>query len=326
MKAFFARINFNIIRREVTDVFLFFLSFIKKHKGAIIILSCCFGIVYCFYRFYINNKIPHRTIGIQLDSNGYVDSSYCYVEINVDYKEKKDSLKKYNKIYIKHNNQRKGKFSYTMQEQRKYFLRNPILKKYEDVLNKLPLDSLYSVYTIKYRCGSNAGKIVSVVDGIKRGNGGAFSFVSPIILKGDDMDNYAYGEGFALLPNNSGDIQFSFSTNSDNDYPMIFTPWDISQTNMHLILNTNYIKCEKICIDYNGAVDFSDMFPTPDIINVNSIVFTNPHKIAYIQKEGLKFHADFIELKNIAQLRNYILTAILSITISILCSIVINKN
>ena len=98
--------------------------------------------------------------------------------------------------------------------------------------------------------------------------------------------------------------------------PMTTPRWgrleDISQSYVNLKLNSCTIDSIQLTIDFVGVTEFSRMNPEPDIVNMNSIVFTDPVKLYKIRNHGLQFHAKFVELQNFQQIRVFSVTAIMS--------------
>ena len=66
----------------------------------------------------------------------------------------------------------------------------------------------------------------------------------------------------------------------------------------------------KIKIDFGGAVDFSEINPTPDRIDYSSIYFTDKDKINQISHKGLKFYCESLETKNVQEIRIFLLSTI----------------
>lgn len=79
-------------------------------------------------------------------------------------------------------------------------------------------------------------------------------------------------------------------------------------------------KCKRLKFEYLDIVNFSQMYPMPDKITATSCEFTDIAKIREISMNGLTFHVDFVNNKNLLELRNLIITAILSLMIGILCN------
>ena len=76
-------------------------------------------------------------------------------------------------------------------------------------------------------------------------------------------------------------------------------------------------------IDCTGATDFSEMYPQPDLTTMSSIIFTDEEKIRIIKRNGLKFHAEFKELKNKQNARVFVLSAVMSALIALFVTFLI---
>lgn len=79
---------------------------------------------------------------------------------------------------------------------------------------------------------------------------------------------------------------------------------------------------ENLKFTYCGPTEFSAMKPTPDIVTVNSIEFTDSMKLVQIAHNGLTFHTKFPDMENKQQARTFALTTILTLLITILLKIV----
>ena len=112
-----------------------------------------------------------------------------------------------------------------------------------------------------------------------------------------------------------------FYTTLMNAKPEYFSHWDISQSNYNLRFISHNIKCKSIKYDFIGPVKFSDMYPEPDIKTIHSIEFTDSSTITQIMKDGLRFHVDFIDLKEMASTRLFVLTAFLSLVVSLFATL-----
>lgn len=77
-------------------------------------------------------------------------------------------------------------------------------------------------------------------------------------------------------------------------------------------LNMNSLR-----INFIGATDFSVMNPIPDSCDYNSIVFTDSVKLSQIKSNGIIFHTKFPDMENLQQTRNFVITLILSLLISL---------
>lgn len=102
-----------------------------------------------------------------------------------------------------------------------------------------------------------------------------------------------------------------------NEQPKPFSYWDITQANFFIEVECDNISCDTLSIDFLGATSFSAMNPMPDKTTYSSIEFTNPASINEIKKNGLRFHADFIQMKELSARRSLFLSSVLSLLLSL---------
>jgi hypothetical protein len=72
----------------------------------------------------------------------------------------------------------------------------------------------------------------------------------------------------------------------------------------------------KLSFDFIGNAVFSEMYPHPDEKDMSSITFTDTEKVKYIIHNGLLFHVELSDNKNIQTARIFFLTTILSMLIA----------
>lgn len=117
------------------------------------------------------------------------------------------------------------------------------------------------------------------------------------------------------------DIDRTFDYSMKENSNFFFRPgWlnccDISQGYYRFSLKPSAIDEVKLEINFIGATTFSQMYPEPDVITMNSIVFRDQEKVKIIKRNGLEFHASFNEMVNRQNVRNFFLTTILSLLIA----------
>jgi hypothetical protein len=106
-----------------------------------------------------------------------------------------------------------------------------------------------------------------------------------------------------------------------------YSPIDISQVYVNFKVTTlqnhkpiaNNPKLETISsltFDFVGNTVFSEMSPSPDEINMHQIIFTDSTKIADIRENGIIFHADLTDNKNVQTARMFLVTTILSFLVA----------
>ena len=112
----------------------------------------------------------------------------------------------------------------------------------------------------------------------------------------------------------------TFNTNLINGKPEMKSSWDITQANYNISFVCENISCDTISIEFYGATIFSNMYPEPDKITMSGVEFTSSEKVDEIIKNGLRFHTEFLELKEMAAIRVFILTALLSLFIALIAN------
>ncbi|MDE6795866.1 MAG: hypothetical protein K2J63_11265, partial [Muribaculaceae bacterium] len=162
--------------------------------------------------------------------------------------------------------------------------------------------------------------------GVLNSNDSVLSYIENPKLFSDSLGTYASGSGILgfCKGKGGGDLQLNMSLL--NSHPTLLSPWNVEQSNYAIRFNTNHIKCDTISIEFRGATDFSNMYPTPDKTTVSSIEFYDSEKILEIAKNGLRFHTDFIELKEMGARRTFMLSGFVSLLISLLASIILRRS
>lgn len=108
------------------------------------------------------------------------------------------------------------------------------------------------------------------------------------------------------------DIFSYFSGGLPMETPAPLRLEDISQAYFNIKLKTLTVDSLILKIDFVGATEFSKMIPEPDTIGMGCIVYNDPLKIYRIRTNGLQFHARFLELENIQQIRVFTVTSIMA--------------
>ena len=143
--------------------------------------------------------------------------------------------------------------------------------------------------------------------------------------------NSARFRDYRFIPDQDSILyQSRFMTRNNFRKPDLFTTAeDVSQAVEVLWVDNsrngnfnNNIK--KITYDYNGPVEFSDMNPVPDYIDISSLYYTDSLKIQAIEKNGLKFHVKFPDMENLQIIRMWVVTLLLSGFLGLLLKIVYN--
>ena len=87
--------------------------------------------------------------------------------------------------------------------------------------------------------------------------------------------------------------------------------FNISQSYFNINLKCESVDSVILIFDFVGSTDFSQMIPKPDIIDMSSITFSDPKKIAQIKENGLTFHAHFKEKDGLQTIRLFAATALM---------------
>ena len=115
--------------------------------------------------------------------------------------------------------------------------------------------------------------------------------------------------------------EFHMPTSSALTSYSIFNYHDISQSNYLIRLDLpSYKNGDALKINFGGATEFSPMYPTPDRIEMSSIIYTDTEKLKIISEQGLRFNAKFKELENLQMIRLFFITTILGFLIGLFFS------
>ena len=124
-------------------------------------------------------------------------------------------------------------------------------------------------------------------------------------------------------------LGLTFSISTFNRRPSIYTLRDISQCVYTYKINTDAESAKRIEFDFLGAVNLSNMYPTPDKTTMTGMEFTDSVKLKEILDNGLTFHASFPQAQNLQTIRVSVLSLFLpllfSLSISLLFKLVRDK-
>lgn len=296
--------------------------FMKHKRSTLQLLFFSFVIAFCITAYYYCNRIPNREIEVCLREYGDIDSTLCAIFINMDYGGAQDpDTIKGNLVYVKtyvsplanplfpktNRDQR-----FMLSEKGKY---RQLARIFKDSLN-----DTYAMVSIAYKCYSNINHLGTKGGEANINKDRCMLYMQKPQKKQDEHGVYVTGGGQVLFPNTpTPEGKFIFSTNIDNFTQSFLYPWDISQTNIKYRMQVAD-KCKILKFEYHDIVNFSQMYPMPDKITATSCEFTDIDKIREIGMKGLTFHVDFVNNKNLLELRNLIITAVLSLMIGILCN------
>lgn len=180
-------------------------------------------------------------------------------------------------------------------------------------------------YLLDYQCHTNINSIPYNDDkyaGQMIPKNHTVSYIEYPALTNDSTGTHAIGSGILAFDEYAGSGEMKFFTNLLNLSPSTKSLWDITQANYDIKFECTNIICDTISIEFVGATYFSDMYPSPDKITISSIEFTDLNSIKEIQKNGIRFHTEFIQMKEMSSRRNFVLTAVLSLFISFIASVI----
>ena len=280
-------------------------------------------ITYACLCLYISwSHIPERNITAEVSALGYCsDSSYCNFRINIDavgMSEQHKSNMYDNYVEIRNHT------LYTRRIELPdsfYQIFKPICLANEEYLVKMK-----SFYSLNYDCGTTMpAKLPKEQEKetlYTYCSNLTFSYASNPKWKENGTEKVAYGNGLIAFTDTYGSGSLRFKANLFNQVPRLWSRWDITQSNVSLYIKCNNIRCDTISLEFFGASHFSEMCPRPDYINMSRIEFTDSMKIKEIISKGLRFHVEFIQLREMAATRTIILTSILSLALSLIGSII----
>lgn len=93
--------------------------------------------------------------------------------------------------------------------------------------------------------------------------------------------------------------------------PNILSIWDISQSYYKFKVKSITVDSMNIKIDFNGASEFSRIYPEPDEIGLSYISYSNPNKISLLRQDGIEFLVKFKDLEGYQQIRLFAMTGIM---------------
>lgn len=75
----------------------------------------------------------------------------------------------------------------------------------------------------------------------------------------------------------------------------------------------HFTDVRRIRFNFGGPTTFSPMTPVPDAVTMSGFEFTDSLKVEEIKHNGLVFHARFLQLENIQNVRVFVLTTLISV-------------
>lgn len=290
----------------------------------LLLLGLLFFFVWLCFQIYPKwNEIPNQTIKANMIAFGDIsDSSCCNFEININagsvhnVRKDKDST---NRMIIWHRS--KNPVRYNSDVNLLHILKDDSTK------HRDKLSNMHSFYVLDYQCSTTINARHSHSDSHHQYDSLSFSYIyKPLPCNESSSISYS-GRGFVAFTKSiykeqelCGKGDLSFNTNLINSKPEMKSLWDITQANYNIYIACENISCDTISIDFYGATIFSNMYPNPDKTTMSGIEFTSPDKVNEIIKNGLRFHAEFLELKEMAAMRIFVLTSLLSLFIALIAN------
>ena len=285
---------------------------------------------YIYFGFQIFSKwnyIPHQCIKANLTAMGVVsDSSSCHFRIRINAGRKQDEINNNefcNSIYIDHRTDYSRQIHIDETFYRKF---TNIAKAYRCAKEKMQ-----SFYVLDYCCSTTIDiKGCHSDASIPKFGTQYVSYIDAPVWEKRAGKSIFSGNGFVAFANYTPSSDYvvigkgglEFNTDITNLAPNYNSPWDITQSTYEISFSCKDIRCDTISIEFYGATLFSDMYPKPDKTTMCSIEFTSYCKIQEIMNNGLYFHTEFIELKELAAMRMFILTALISAIIAFLINVI----
>lgn len=298
-----------------------------------------FGVTSCgiIELFEVMNKVPNRRIEMEIDKEGDSELSLCKIVVNANFEKNitgdelfnsKSNMEEIcNVVYINHHNASNGIPLYKRERSGLLLIGYPNhIENYDILRKKFPSQykSLYTAYSVRYKVGIKDDSIRPEEEKVDSTNG-TYNYISKAHYCEDDEGLFVDGIHMVAFKNCSGADTLYFANQNNNTKQNFLSPWDVSQSSYRLKINTTRIQCEKIIIDFHQPVNFSVMYPVPDKITAKSIEFTSQEKINKLGNIGLFFHVEFVDTRTMQDVRNFILTAIMSIVVAFFCSYIIEN-
>ena len=123
------------------------------------------------------------------------------------------------------------------------------------------------------------------------------------------------------VPHTTDSITFLqlFSNDSLVNYIDYFTASDISQRIFRVSFFSD-IPLKSLHITFDEPIYISELYPNPDMVTMNQILYTDRKKLDYLRTRSLTFHAKLPTFENKQLLRSLVLTTILTAVFSLFCT------
>lgn len=103
------------------------------------------------------------------------------------------------------------------------------------------------------------------------------------------------------------------------NYVDYFTSSDMSQRVFSVSFFSEIPLCN-LSITFDEPINISNIYPMPDTLSMNQIIYTDRKKLDYLRTRALTFHAKLPTYENKQLLRSLILTTILTAVFSLFCT------
>lgn len=120
---------------------------------------------------------------------------------------------------------------------------------------------------------------------------------------------------------NNSDIFFKQMLICPNRYyaPKFTSAYDVSKLNLKLVLEGDSLR--DFTLGFRSPVEFSDTYPAPDKVHTSYIEYMDAAKIETIKENGLNIFVKFPECESLQESRNYILSAIITLFLTLTATI-----
>ena len=298
----------NNLRKALFHLLIFFFLF----------CALCSGIYFCFQKYVAWGKIPYHHISAKLKAEGLISKdSHSSFNLVVDVGDNYglsnvDSSRKTTLISV-HN----GTKEYEFFPENELYTGN-CRYVYFNYSNKF--EHKYSFYFLEYQYESNIPGAIKENEkaGMCVSDEYTLSYIEYPHGVADKNGVHFKTNGLLAFAPYECIGSFDVVCGILNEKPKTLSNWDITQANFNIEVACENISCDTLSMDFIGATSFSAMNPMPDKTTYSSIEFTNPTSINEIMKNGLQFHADFIQMKELSARRSVLLSAALSLLISLL--------
>lgn len=101
--------------------------------------------------------------------------------------------------------------------------------------------------------------------------------------------------------------------------PKFYSAYDVSKLNLKVYFSGDSLN--EFTLGFRSPADFSEIHPDPDYKDCLSITFTDKEKLNYIKENGLRLFVTFYETESLQDSRNYILSALITLFLTLVATI-----